>query len=130
MSTDLKLSDLSSGEILKIVEPIMDDCLEGSNQGNHKKHTRHFTDRMKSIVTPEELEKQLSSYPKVFFTHREFLHFFRRTDSVGIVWKQFTSLNDDELINQAIFKIFEGKILLTIVWYAKFNEEDIQMIWI
>ena len=85
MSTDLKLSDLSSGEILKIVEPIMDDCLEGSNQGNHKKHTRHFTDRMKSIVTPEELEKQLSSYQKVFFTHREFLHFFRRTDSVGIV---------------------------------------------
>ena len=57
MSTELKLSDLSSDEILKIVEPIMDNCLEGSNEGNHKKHTRDFTDRMKSIVTPKELEK-------------------------------------------------------------------------
>jgi len=95
LSTELKFSDLSSNEILKIIEPIMDNCLEGSNQGNHKKHTRDFTDRMKSIVTPEELEKQLSSSPKVYFTHRKFLHFFRRTDSVGIVWKQFTSLNDE-----------------------------------
>ena len=67
---------------------------------------------MKSIVTPKELEKQLSSYPKVYFTHREFLHFFRRTDSIGIVWKQFTSLNNDELINQAIFKIIKGNILI------------------
>ena len=112
MNIELKLSDLSSDEILKMVEPIMANCLEGSNEGNHKKHTRDFTDRMKSIVTPEELEKQLSSYPKVYFTHREFLHFFRRTDSIGIVWKQFTSLNNDELINQAIFKIIKGNILI------------------
>lgn len=112
MSTELKLSDLSSDEILKIVEPIMDNCLNGSNEGNHEKHTRDFTDRMKSIVTPKELEKQLSSYPKVYFTHREFPYFFRRTDSIGIVWKQFTSLNNDELINQAIFKIIKRNILI------------------
>ena len=106
------LKEKNQKQILKIIEPIMDNCLEGSNEGNHKKHTRDFTDRMKSIVTPEELEKQLSSSPKVCFTHREFLHFFRRTDSVGIVWKQFTSLNNDELINQAIFKIIKGNILI------------------
>ena len=60
----MKLSDLDLDQILNIVEPIMDNCLDGSNEGNHEKHTRDFTDRMKSIVTPEELQRQLSSNPK------------------------------------------------------------------
>jgi len=108
----MKLSDLGLEEILNIVEPIMDNCLDGSNEGNHKKHTRDFTDRMKSIVTPEELQRQLSSYPKIYFTDREFLHLFRRSDSIGIVWRQFTSSNNDELINQAIFKEVGRNILI------------------
>ena len=83
-----------------------------SKSDNHEKHTRDFTDRMKSIVTPEELQRQLSSNPKVYFTERRFLNLFRRTDSIGIVWKQFTSLNNDELINQAIFKEVNGNILI------------------
>ena len=39
----------------------------------------------KSIVTPDELQRQLSNEPKVYFTEREFLHLFRRNNSVGIV---------------------------------------------
>ena len=112
MSTEIKLSDLSLDEILKIVEPIMDNCLEGSNEGNYEKHTRDFTERIKSIVTPDELQRQLSNEPKVYFTDREFIRLFRRNNSVGIVWKQLTSLNNDELINQAIFKEIEGTILI------------------
>ena len=112
MSTEIKFSNLSVDEILQIVEPIMDNCLEGSNEGNYEKHTRDFTDRIKSIVTPDELQRQLSNEPKVYFTNREFLHLFRRNNSVGIVWKQLTSLNNDELINQAIFKEIEGNILI------------------
>ena len=112
MNTQLKLSNLSVDEILKIVEPIMDNCLEGSNEGNYEKHTQHFTDRIKSIVTPEELQRQLSSEPKVYFTDRKFLHLFRRNNSIGIVWKQSISNNTDELINQAIFKEIEGNILI------------------
>ena len=62
----MKFPNLSEDEILNIVEPIMDSCLEGSNECDHKKHTKDFTDRMKSIVTPEELKRQLSIEPKVF----------------------------------------------------------------
>ena len=57
-SAELKLPNLSEDEILSIVEPIMDSCLEGSNEGDHKKHTKYFTNRMNSIVTPEELKRQ------------------------------------------------------------------------
>ena len=36
MSTEIKFTNLSVDEILKIVEPIMDNCLEGSNDGNYE----------------------------------------------------------------------------------------------
>ena len=32
---------------------------------------RDFTARIKSIVTPDELQRQLSNEPKVYFTERE-----------------------------------------------------------
>ena len=108
----LKLSNLTEDEILNIVEPIMDNCLEGSNERDHEKHTKDFTDRMKSIVTPDELKRQLSCEPKTYFTKRKFLHLFRRSGSLGVVWKQEISSSNDELINQAIFKEIEGNILI------------------
>jgi len=90
----------------------MENCLQGSNEGDHAKHVRDFTDRMKKIVTPEELERQLSHTPRSYFKRREFLHLFRREGSVGVVWKQFISSSDNELINQAIFKEVNEKILI------------------
>ena len=120
LSAELNLPNLSEDEILSMVEPIMDSCLEGSNEGDHKKHTKYFTNRMQSIVTPEELKRQLSIEPKIYWTKREFVCLFRRSDSVGIVWKQKTSSSNDELINQAIFKEVEGKILIDhcmICWF-------------
>lgn len=108
----MQFSELSVEEILNLVEPVMDNCLAGSNENNHTKHVEHFTERMKGIVTPEELDRQLSHSPRAYFTDREFLHLFRRQDSVGIVWIQRTSLNDNELINQAIFVERSGQVLI------------------
>ena len=99
-------------EILRIVEPIMDNCLNGSNEDNHAKHTRDFTERMRKIVTPENLRFQLSKKPRVFFTERKFIKLFRRRDSIGIIWKQFISTSNDELMNQAIFIERNEQILI------------------
>jgi|TARA_A100001037_G_C15101147_1_gene614027 hypothetical protein len=99
-------------EILSIVEPIMSNCLRGSNEDNHARHTRDFTERMKKIVTPENLKLQLSKEPRAFFTERQFIKLFRRKNSIGIIWKQFISTSNDELINQAIFVERNGKILI------------------
>ena len=62
--------EMKQEKILCIVEPIMDNCLNGSNEGDHAKHVKDFTERMKSIVTPENLKIQLSQEPRAFFTHR------------------------------------------------------------
>ena len=62
----MSFSELSKKEILDLVEPIMDNCLEGSNEDDHAKHVRDFTERLKNIVTPENLEAQLTCRPRVF----------------------------------------------------------------
>lgn len=103
---------MNDEDILQVAEALMDNCLEGSNENNHAKHTRDFTDRLKHIVTPENLAKQLSHEPRGYFTKRHFLHLFRRSNSIGIVWKQYISTTDDELINQAIFVEREHHILI------------------
>ena len=99
----MQFVEMEEEDILRIVEPIMDSCLNGSNEDNHAKHTRDFTERMRKIVTPENLRLQLSKKPRVFFTERKFIKLFRRQDSIGIIWKQFISTSNDELMNQAIF---------------------------
>ena len=89
-----------------------DNCLEGSNKNNHAMHVRDFTERMKNIVTPENLKMQLSKEPRAFFTLRQFIYLFRRQDSIGVIWKQHISTSNDELMNQAIFVERGGKILI------------------
>ena len=98
--------------ILQIVEPIMDNCLDCSNTGNHAKHVRDFTDRLKAIVTPENLASQLKYRPHGVFTRREFVCLFRRRESIGVVWRQFVSSTDDELVNHAIFVERDGQICI------------------
>ena len=104
--------NLRTEEILSIVEPIKQNCLDGSNEDGYEKHTLNFTERMKRTVTPYELKRQLSSEPRIYFRERQFIALFRRVDAIAVVWKQSISSCDDELINQAIFKEEEGKILI------------------
>ena len=112
MGEAMNFLEMDDEIILGIVDPIMDNCLNGSNENNHAKHVRDFTERMRNIVTPENLKMQLSHEPRAFFTNREFVHLFRRQSSIGVVWKQYISTNNDELINQAIFVEKDGEILI------------------
>ena len=80
----IETPNLSEDEILSIVEPIMDSCLEGSNEGDHKKHTKYFTNRMKSIVTPEELKRQLSIEPKVYWTKESLCAYLEETTQLEL----------------------------------------------
>ena len=74
----MTFTEMTDEDVISLVEPMMDGCLAGSNEDNHQKHTKHFTDRMKKIVTPENLKRQLSHEPRACFTKRVFLHLFRR----------------------------------------------------
>ncbi len=50
---------MTDKEIVNIVEPLMDNCSQGSSEGIHTKHVRDFTNTLKSILTPNNLADQL-----------------------------------------------------------------------
>ena len=56
----MDFSKLSDKEILDIATPLMDNLIEGSSEGNYEKLSQDFTDRLKSIVTKDNFEKQIS----------------------------------------------------------------------
>ena len=87
MGEDMNFLEMDEGKILSIADPIMDNCLKGSNENNHAKHVKDFTERMRNIVKPENLKMQLSHEPRAFFTNRKFVHIFRWQSSSGVVWK-------------------------------------------
>ena len=66
--------NLKTEEILNIFEPLMQNCLDGSNEDNYEKHTLNFTERMKRIVTSYELKRQLSNEPRICFWERKFIN--------------------------------------------------------
>lgn len=58
----MKLTTKSDQEILAIATPIMDSLMEDSTKINHTKHTKDFTERLKSIVTEEHLKNICRRY--------------------------------------------------------------------
>jgi len=96
---------MSDQEILDAVNPVMDRLMEGSTEINHAKHTRDFTERMKCIVTPERLKEMCDDYQGRigYFGTRDFVALFRRENSVAVIWKQYCSQSEDELVAQAVF---------------------------
>lgn len=110
----MNFKTLSDEDILAVVNPIMDRLMQGSTEINHSKHTQDFTERMKSIVTPERLEEMCIEYQKRigFFQARQFVALFRRKDSVAVVWKQFMSKSEDEFVAEAVFVYRDGRCLV------------------
>lgn len=86
----MELAAKSDDEILAIAEPIMDNLMAASTNIDHARHVRDFTDRLKTIVTKDYLEKVCRQYQreKGFFGSRTLVAIFRRPHSIVIVWKQ------------------------------------------
>lgn len=81
---------LSDQEIFKIGNPIMDNLMEGSNEKNWEKHTKHFTPGSKSKFSEENLLSQCKKHQLThgFFTTREFIGITHHPKYVNILWKQ------------------------------------------
>ena len=105
---------LTDDEILAIADPLMDNLMEGSNEGNHAKHVRDFTDRLKNIVTEGNLVQQCAEIREHLglFTDRELLGICRRENSIAVVWRQAATKTDDELMSQLVMVERDGRYLV------------------
>ena len=82
--------EMSESEILAIANPIMDNLMQASTDIDHERHVRDFNDKLKAIVTKENLEAQCKEYHATlgYFAEREFVGVFRKETDVAIFWKQ------------------------------------------
>ena len=101
--SDEPQQSLSDTPVLALVEPMVEECLAGSNENDHARRVRDFNDCLKAIVTPENLKRQLTPRRHGVFTTRQLVGIFRQRAGVGVVWLQRCSASDDELVNHAIF---------------------------
>lgn len=110
----MNFEELSNEEILAIANPIMNNLMEASTEINHERHVRDFTDRMKSIVTKEYLQKVCERYQaeKGFFLEREPVAVFKRPHSAAIVWKQSFTKAKGEFVAEMVLMEKDGKYLV------------------
>ncbi len=109
----MNFEEMSESEILAIANPIMDNLMDASTRIDHESHIRDFTDRMKSIVTKEHLQRVCEQYQqeKGFFSDRKSVAVFKRPDSAAIVWKQSFTKAKGEFVAQMVLVHQNGRFL-------------------
>lgn len=110
----MELAKKSDKDILAIVNPMMDNLMEGSTEINHGKHTKDFTDRMKDIVSKDHLEKICKDYQAKWgaFSRRELVAIFRRPTSIAVIWKQWCTKQEGELVAELVIIEQNSKYLV------------------
>jgi 2C-methyl-D-erythritol 2,4-cyclodiphosphate synthase len=110
----MNFEEMSDAEILNIANPIMDNLMEASTDIDHERHVKDFTDRMKSIVTKEHLQKVCEKYQSEngFFSGRDPVAVFKRPNSAVVVWKQFFTKAKGEYVAEITLVYKNGKYLI------------------
>ncbi|HSB97887.1 MAG TPA: hypothetical protein VLC91_15610 [Spongiibacteraceae bacterium] len=110
----MELANKSDEEILKIVDPIMDNLMAASTDIDRDRHVRDFTDRIKNIVTAQYLQRVCVQYQteKGYFTERQFVAIFRRPDSIAVVWRQKFSKKPGDYVAELVLVEQNSKYLV------------------
>ena len=110
----MELAQKSDEDILKIVNPIMDNLMDASTEINHERHVVDFADRVKAIVTKEYFEQVCSQYQheKGFFSTREVVAIFRRPQSIAIIWKQRFTKQRGEFVAEMVLVERDSRYLV------------------
>ena len=107
----MNFEQLAEQQILAIAVPIMDNLMDASTHRDHARHVRDFTERLKSIVTPDYFECVCRQYQaeKGFFATRTPVAVFRRPDSAAIIWKQSFTQAPGEFVAEMVLVHRDGR---------------------
>ena len=103
---------LSDDDIMAIITPLMDSCLDGSTTRDHAKHVADFTQRLKVIVTEENLSRQCDAYQEElgYFKAWHLVALFRRTHSLAATWRLFLQKQMMNMCLEASFVYRDGRL--------------------
>ena len=101
----MKLLEKTDDEILKTLNPIMDNLMDASSEIDYEKFIVDFSQRMKNLTTEKSLNEICKDYQskKGFFRKREFVSLFKREDSIAIIWRQNFSKIEGDFVAEAVF---------------------------
>ena len=110
----MRIDELSDIQVSAIANPIMDNLMEASIAIDHSRHVRDFTDRVKSIVTPEYLQRVCAKYQseKGYFAQRDAITVLRRPGAALIAWKQKFTRIPGEFLAEMILVERDGRFLV------------------
>lgn len=110
----MNFEKMSDQQIWEIANPIMDNLMNASTHIDHVRHVRNFTERMRTIVTPEYLQHVCQQYQseKGYFSERVPVAVFRRPNSVAMVWKQSFTKVPGEFVAEMVLVHQNGRYLV------------------
>ena len=110
----MNFDQMTDQQIWDIANPIMDNLMDASTQIDHSRHVQDCTERVRSIVTPEHLERVCKQYQseKGFFTERIPVAVFKRPNSAALVWKQYFSKAPGEFVAEIVLVEEGGRYLV------------------
>lgn len=110
----MELSQQSDADILAVANPIMDNLMDASTAIDYERHIRDFSDRLKSVLSREQLVWICQDYQRTkgFFAGREFVAVFRRPDSVAVIWKQRFTQQAGDFVAEMVLVQQNGRYLV------------------
>lgn len=110
----MDLSQKSDADILSVANPIMDNLMDASTVIDYENHIRDFSDRLKRVLSKEQLVWICQDYQRTkgFFAEREFVAVFRRPDSVAVIWKQRFTRQAGDFVAEMVLVQQNGKYLV------------------
>ena len=103
--------ELTDAEICHIAEPMMDNVILGISRRDYKLHSTHFSVSLKSVVDSEAFLNACDQREHDWGLpeHRELVTIFRKDRSFTLIWNQFFSRTDDQVIAMTTIAIKGGR---------------------
>lgn len=113
----MDFNKLTDTEILDIANPLMDNIVAATEEADYEKLSKYFTNRLKSVVTKEAFEKQLSNNNLGKFGKRELLTIIHKNNSIFVLWKQWFTESEDEFLAEIVIVNKDGQYLVDHDWF-------------
>lgn len=113
----MDFSKLTDEEILNIANPLMENIIEATEEADYENLSKNFTKRLKSIVTKEAFEKQLSDNNLGKFGKRELLSIIHKKQSIFVLWKQWFTESEEEFLAEIVIVHKDGQYLVDHDWF-------------
>lgn len=114
----MELVAMSDSEIQKIAEPILKDIIRGSNQMDWDLFSKHMPKKDATAEARADVEKQWKETPFLTALSEdcEFLGVIRKSDSVLVVWKQTSTIDSEEYLEQLYLQEIDGEVKAIGTW--------------